>query len=484
MKPRGWVFCVALAVSSQACGGTASHSGDDSAGGSGGGASPTPWFTLPAGSRYFAQGGRQAPLLLRNISAPSAAEFVPLLQAAHAAGATAVRVQLTQGFGYGTLGMDAHGGVLPAFAASWDAVITAAREEQLAVIPVFAIWGDWNSGTPALNWVHFTANPLNQALGGPAATPKELFSDTETQRAWLGWVSTLVDRWQKYPNIIAWELFSELDLATGADQASATSFAERASDVVRAHDPQARPVFASTSDLPLINNQPWTDLWRSRGADLVSIHPYDANLDQVATARTNAALLASDKPVFIGESGLDAAPPDGTTLTSSAAARAGLQQAVWAELVSGAATARALYWEDGYAVYYPQTGLPLVQAMNDLDSAAAAWLSQADYTGLAPATLSSDMPSFSLALASDDSVRGWTRSTALAPPAWSAPAQPAMTLTIALPAPAADGNWFVTFTPPTNEVLPSALAQSTGGALFVHAPGGYTSLAFVATRVL
>jgi hypothetical protein len=421
--------------------------------------------------------------LLRNISAPSAAEFVPLLQAAHAAGATAVRVQLTQGFGYDTLGIDAHGAVLPPFAAAWDTVISAAQEQQLAVIPVFAIWGDWNSGEPALGWVHFTANPLNQALGGPASTPADLFTDdSATQRAWLSWLSTLVDRWQKYPNIIAWETFSEVDLATGSDQANATSLAERASDVIRAHDPQARPVFASTSDLPLISDNPWTDLWNSRGADLVSLHPYDQNLDQVATQRTSAALLASPKPVYIGESGLDATPPDGTNLTGTAASRAGLQQAVWAELVSGAASARALYWEDGYAAYYPQTGLPLVQAMNDLDADAATWLAHADYTGLAPVGFSSSLGEFGLALADENTVRGWARSAALAPPDWSAPALPAALFTIALPAAAADGNWTIHFTPPGNATVPDVAAQSTSGVLSINAPGGFTSLAFVATR--
>lgn len=461
--------------------------GGDAGGNAGGGAlsaGAQPWWILPPGSRYLAKDGRKAPLLLRNATAESAASFLPLLQAAHAAGADAVRLQLTQGFGYDTLGIDAQGTVLPSWASAWDEVFSAAQQEQLAVIPVFGLWGDWNSGVPDHGWTHFSANPLNRTRGGPAASPAELFTDSETQRLWLRWLATLIARWQHYPNIIAWETFSELDLATGADEVNAAAFAERASDVVRAGDPRARPVFASTSDLPLLLGQPWSALWAGRGADLASIHPYDANLDAAVVARVQAVRSTTEKPIFIGESGLDAAPPDGTTLTSMPAARAGLQQAVWTELVSGAASARALYWEDGYASYYPETGLALVRAMNDLDAAAALWLSGADYAGLAPGVaVPSDTAPYTLTyVAGENQVRGYARSQALTAPDWSAPPLPSVPLTLAFPEGASDGEWTVTFTTTTGDTLPPGSATSSNNALSFHVPGGFTSLAFVAAR--
>ena len=353
------------------------------------------------------------------------------------------------------------------------------------MIPVFAIWGDWNSGVPDLGWTHFSANPLNRARGGPAASPAELFTDdSETQRLWLRWLATLIGRWQHYPNIIAWETFSELDLATGADEVNATAFAELASDVVRAADPRARPVFASTSDLPLIQGQPWSALWAGRGAQLASIHPYDANLDAAVVERVQAVRRATEKPIFIGESGLDAAAPDGTTLTSLPNARAGLQQAVWTELVSGTASARALYWEDGYAAYYPETGLALVRAMNDLDAAAALWLKGADYTGLAPGpTVTPNATAYAVSyVAGENQVRGYARSRALASPDWSAPPLPSVPLTLAFPEGASDGEWTVAFTSTTGEALTASAGTSSGNALSFNVPGGFTSLAFVATR--
>ena len=61
-----------------------------------------------------------------------------------------MRLQLTQGFGYGTLGMTNMGDILPSFADSWDAVLSDAERNGLGVIVVFTLWGDWNDGTPAL----------------------------------------------------------------------------------------------------------------------------------------------------------------------------------------------------------------------------------------------------------------------------------------------------------------------------------------------
>jgi hypothetical protein len=157
---------------------------------------------------------------------------------------------------------------------------------------------------------------------------------------------------------------------------------------------------------------------------------------------------------------------------------------VWTELVSGTASARALYWEDGYAAYYPETGLALVRAMNDLDAAAALWLKGADYTGLAPGpTVTPNATPYAVSyVAGQNQVRGYARSRALASPDWSAPPLPSVPLTLAFPEGASDGEWTVVFTSTTGEALPVSAGISSGNALSFSVPGGFTSLAFVATR--
>jgi hypothetical protein len=453
--------------------------------GGGGGAStgPVSWPTLTVGDRYFQTDGRMAPLFLRNVTAASPGAFSPLFADARAAGTTVVRLQLTQGFGYETLGITSDGKVLSGIAASWDTVITEAERQGLGVIPVFAIWGDWNDGTPSLGWTHFDANPLAAANGGPAASPAELFADgSETQRLWLAWLSALVTHWSARPNIVAWETFSELDLATGATEASATAFAAHARDAVRAADPLARPVFASTSDLPLLGAQPWQTFWSSAATDLISLHTYDADLDRAVVTRAAAVFPVANKPVFLGESGLDAAAPDGTTLTSAAAAPAALESAIWAELVSGAATARALYWEDGYAVYYPSTGSALVSARKDLERQPSQWLADKDFRGLGPVPASGGPTVLAAAVGSADRVLGWARNADLVAPAWDAAPLDGATVSVTLPSGAADGPWTVTLTSPDDGAVSETSGTSQWGALSFSVPGPFNRVAFAASR--
>lgn len=440
-----------------------------------------PMITLQPGARYFERDGVQAPIMMRNVSAPSIAAFTPLFQAASAAGTTVVRLQLTQGFGYETLGMNARGGVLASWARSWDAVFDEAERHGLGIIVVFTLWGDWNDGTPALGWSHFDANPLSMVRGGPAASPADLFADTEAQRAWLGWLSRLIGRWSSRPNVIAWEIFSELDLASGVTEESATAFMESAHQVIRTIDPW-RPAFASTSDLPLVSGRPWQKLWDSPGNDIVSIHPYASDLDRVVTERAQGVWQLTSKPVLVGESGLDAAPPEGMTSSSAPGAAVGLQHAIWAELVSGAASARALYWEDGYAVYYPGTGLPLVTLRHELEVEAARWLAGKDFRGRVPVSVSGDPSLFGTAMADAASVFGWARNDQLSPPEWSAPLLERGRVQVPLPLEASDGAWAVTLTNPDDGSVTEVEGRSSHGELSFEVETPFSSVAFDARR--
>jgi len=430
----------------------------------------TPWLTLPAGSPYFERDGRRAPVLLRNVSAPGSQQIADLLAPAAAAGTTVLRIQLTQGPGYSGLGIDKNGGVLPDFASNWDFVFDQAAQNGLAVIPVFGLWGDWNNGDPPLDgsaaqpWQHFDGNPLNRANGGPAATPSELFVDgSATQQAWLAWMATLVRHWSGRSNIIAWEIFSELDLVAGATEAAATAFAERAADQIRANDPAARPILASTSDLP---PTPWVDLWSSRANDLISIHPYLSNLDQVLPEHVLRCLALVSKPVFVGESGsnVSALSADGTTVTLASDAATPLRHAIWSELVSGAADARALWWEDGYAIDVDvAAGYQIVTSLNNLERTAADWLAGMDFTGLVP----TQATSAAAALVRHDLALGWLRNPTSG-----------LVVSALLGDGVSDGVWTVTITQPTDGSTTTVSGSVTSGILTFQSPVTADAIAF------
>lgn len=76
-----------------------------------------------------------------------------------------------------------------------------------------------------------------------------MFRDSECRRLWLVWLERLVRSWQSRVEILGWEIFSELDLVTGATEDAAVEFIRRAAGVVRVTDGARRPVTASLSGI-------------------------------------------------------------------------------------------------------------------------------------------------------------------------------------------------------------------------------------------
>ena len=327
-----------------------------------------PLPTLSGAGPYFIVGGTSRVVMSRNITGTSVSAIERLLDQAAAAGDTLIRIHLIHGLGSG---VTPAGAVDPGWASQWDQVFDYADHAGLYVIPVFGVWADWNDGTPDLGYANWSMNPWNSANGGPAADPGELWqSGTAVRAGWMAWLGALVDRWQARPNIAAWEIFSELDIATGAGEAGAAAFAAEASSLVRGKDGGRRPIMASLSAL-----DDWPMLNGSDAVDILQIHGYADPLDSFLITQVGALLAEYGKPVLIGESGLSAAAPVGNTETTEANAALDVRHAVWAGVVSGAMNARGLWWEDGYAVYEPP-GLALVNSYADVEAAAAAFALQ------------------------------------------------------------------------------------------------------------
>ena len=317
---------------------------------------PLPPMTLNAGDGYFSIGGRQQVVFERNLTAYWQTDFNTILGLTKAGGSRLMRVQLELGFGNANV-MTPTGGVDEAWAQKWEQVFDEANADGIYVIVMFAGWPNWNDGTPDMSYTRWAENPLNKANGGPAATPGELFvPGSKTQVLWLDWVKTLVHRWRDRTNIAAWEVFSEINLASGVTEQSGVAFVDAAAAAVRSVDPRHRAVTASLGDV----QNDWPSLLRDPALDFNEIHPYppSGQLDTTIIAEVRQKLADYGKPVLIGESGLNASPPDGSTLETAARASVGVKHAIWAGLVSGALDARALYWQDSVGIYLPNLGMP------------------------------------------------------------------------------------------------------------------------------
>ena len=94
---------------------------------------------------------------------------------------------------------------------NWKAVFARVAQDGSRGLPVFGGWFDWNDGNPDYDYSMWKSNPLRGEAGGPATTPGELFrSGSPTQEIWLAWLKAVVERWQGQPNILVWEVFSEV----------------------------------------------------------------------------------------------------------------------------------------------------------------------------------------------------------------------------------------------------------------------------------
>ncbi len=366
----------------------------------------------------------------RNVAGYKLEDYTAFLDWALAGGSRVVRVQLNSI----AMGYTGTGAVDEAWAVQWDRVLDAAQEKGIYVLPVFSSWFDWNAGAGYSTW---SSNPLNQAKGGPVKSPAELFrKGSATQEMWMQWMQTLVERWRGRKNILGWEIFSEVNLATGATESSGIDFVDTAAAVIRFSDP-GRPVTASIADTGT-----WRDFYREADIDFIQTHPYppSARLDRTVVEEVRAYLKKYDRPVLIGESGLNAESPE----LYPQKAEIGVRHAIWADIVSGAMNARALYWEDSFSLFIPRLGRSWMEKYQTAELPAVGFTKGVDFTGFRPLEALSSKDIWGGAVGSSKSVLGWYRDAGCEPPNYPMlPILSGQSVTVTVPGDALD--WKVDF---------------------------------------
>ncbi len=427
---------------------------------------PLPTLTLKPGDNYFSIDGKPGFIFLRNISGYTQDHYNTFLDSMKTGGSQIARIQLDS---YG-MGYTSSGGVDESCAAKWEQVFDKAEADGIYILPVFSGWFDWNSGTGYSTW---KSNPLNAANGGPVKSPAELFQkDSPAQNLWLQWMQTLVKRWQGRKNIPAWEIFSEINLASGGTEPAGIAFMNQAASMIRASDPAHRPVTASLAD-----DGRWPNFYRAADIDFINIHPYptDSRLDRFVVAGVRQFLAAYKKPVLIGESDLvdpSKNPDVDKTLI-------GVRHAIWAGLVSGAMNGRALYWEDSFAIYFQELGYPYIQKFANADLSAFRFVQGIDFSGFKPLSSTSSYAIWGAAVGNETVMLGWYRDATCEPPNYNLkPVVSKQTVTLAVPGKAA--NWRVDFydTATGTQLINSITVKRNGGSITFSLPDFKDDIAF------
>jgi len=391
---------------------------------------PLPRISLDKGENYFSIAGTPSFLYGRNITGLNAQDFATQLQWAHSGGTKFLRLHVISGW-WGTPWTKGDGKVNPDWLRVWDQFFDDAQADGIYILPVFGVWADYNTGKPDLGGALWKYNPLNKVNGGSFSDPTQLFvPDSKLQTVWMDWLAQVVEHWQGRDNIAGWEIFSEVNIATGVtgdtnpiggvSEPAGADFINRAAAVIRRVDPGGRPITASVAGV-FDANDPWDNFYDLPSLDFIQIHPYTESLDYEVITTVGKYLSRYKKPVMIGESGLSAYLnaaniPSGTDLA--------LRHAIWAGLVSGAMNGRTLWSEDGYSVYWDTNdrtkSLDYMQRFIDLERPAVDFVKSVDFTGYKRLTvqLSSTTKAWGAVVGDEKSGIGWFRDAYCIPPKW------------------------------------------------------------------
>jgi hypothetical protein len=422
------------------------------------------------GEPYFRVGGRQSFVLGRNLTGWQLQQFESSLDWARESGEKIVRVHLTTGF----VPRAAAGEMDEDWARRWETVFDMAAERGISVLPVLAVWADWNDDS-SRPWHLWQKNPYNVALGGPAKRPVALFQDSECRKLWLQWLAKLVKRWEGRQNILGWEAFSELDLVTGSTEDAALAFMEQAAKVIRGADRRSRPVTASLAGI-----KEWPKLFASDSLDFIQVHPYAdhprfaGNLSEMILLSVRERVARYRKPVLIGECGLDSAGPSPKSLTLALGAHIGIKHAIWASVFSGAMNGRMLWWEDGYDQYHH---LDLHAKYKHASAPVARFVEGVDFEGFAPIEADGSPKVRACAMGNSGVVLGWVRDAQCVAPDW--PARRVAGEAVSVNAPGSASRWKVEFYDTSSGGLLCTLyARGEGRKLTLSLPPFEDSIAF------
>jgi hypothetical protein len=151
-------------------------------------------------------------------------------------------------------------------------------------------------------------NPYRNDNGGPCESIRDVFTDDEAKRMWRNRLRYAVARWGYSPNIMAWELWDEIDCINEYERETVQGWEQEMSQYLRSIDPHNHLVVSSLGSFAI---EP--GLWAMPEIGFAQFHGYHhpswysnefgRDMAELLT-RPMPLLRRFGKPVLIGEFGL------------------------------------------------------------------------------------------------------------------------------------------------------------------------------------
>lgn len=210
------------------------------------------------------------------------------------------------------------------------------------------------------NWAE---SPYNSTNGGPCANTWDFFGAEAAKKHQRNKYRYCIARWGYSRNILAWELFNEVDWT---DQ-----YAQRKGQVADWHNEMA--AFFKTNDpnkhlvtTSFAGDNHDANTWNLPDIDLTQTHYYSAspNLERILRGGVQQYLSDFGKPTLNGEFGLE---PGGTELQTIDPNGIHLHNGMWGSLFGGAFGSAMTWWWDSYidprSLYHHFKALSAVAAL-------------------------------------------------------------------------------------------------------------------------
>ncbi len=187
----------------------------------------------------------------------------------------------------------------------------------------------------ALTW-DWPRNPWNVVNGGPCASASEFWSNDLARDHFRKLLDYCVARWGTSPQLMAWELFNEADLAPRPSDDVVVAWHHEMASYLHAIDPSRHLVTSSVSTAEAL-----PALWTDAGLDLIEVHAYGvsppAQLGAIAERFAHSML-----PLLVGEWGRGTGAADDQLDHGGVA----LRQALWCGFMAGMSGAPLPWWWD------------------------------------------------------------------------------------------------------------------------------------------
>jgi hypothetical protein len=239
-----------------------------------------------------------------------------------------------------------------------DHVMDAAARRGIAVQLVLQNHGPFST---VFNG-EWDRNPYNAANGGPLARPAQFFTDPVATELFRRRVRYIVARYGADTNLLAWELWNEVDLTDGYDSATSARWHRETADWLRGIDPARHLV---TTSFALFPND--AAVWSQAGLDLTQLHFYSRTAGLVLLPDlandvidfSSARVRDYQRPVLFSELGVASSGPQETVQVDPEGI--GVHDGLWAGAFGGGmGTAMPWWWDSVTAAdptrYYPMFG--------------------------------------------------------------------------------------------------------------------------------